>query len=523
MAANFSTTQNFLQPSTGNTAAALNNIVGGLSVSGVGSGAAEIAAAIIETGTTVGGVTGSAGAGSPALRKLGTGANDAAAGNDTRFVNTITPVYNVVSYGAKGDGVTDDTTAIQAAVTASTGMVFFPPGVYLTDQITIAKSLVIFGAGSRFEAGATGTRFFPKTNVSSVFYVNCQGPVVFRDFSMGGNPQTAGYGIQIDYTAASAVANIFTLIDNVVFDAMFTCIYSKAASSWSVRNCVFWNIPASGTGIIIDNTFNKDQGDTNVSGCTFAPAAFGNTGIGITWLGGSGARIENNKFFMSDALNFNVSAGTATGQLYVVGNSFDNTLSAINVFQSGGTAVYGAINIIGNQLFGYNTTVCFITITGIAGAHITDVQIVGNQIQQVGGTVSGSGGIKLDYVDRFLITGNYINGIGTANGIAITANCTNGGIDANEVQNWTNLVVVNASATKVRYRGQSNSGAQAATDGGSYPHGLLVTPRMVRASNSIAAEFVNITAIDATNFTVAIKKKDGTAGTNQNIYWEAEE
>lgn len=53
--------------------------------------------------------------------------------------------------GAVGDGVANDTAAIQAAVTAATSVVWFPVGTYLvTSQITVANaSLVLRGAGKK--------------------------------------------------------------------------------------------------------------------------------------------------------------------------------------------------------------------------------------------------------------------------------------------------------------------------------------------------------------------------------------
>jgi hypothetical protein len=52
--------------------------------------------------------------------------------NDT-VTNAVTGVYNVLEYGAVGDGSTDDTAAIQAAINAcddTGGEVYFPVGIY---------------------------------------------------------------------------------------------------------------------------------------------------------------------------------------------------------------------------------------------------------------------------------------------------------------------------------------------------------------------------------------------------------
>ena len=63
------------------------------------------------------------------------------------------PYYDVKAYGAVGDGVTDDTAAIQAAIAAlpaTGGSVYFPPGTYITATIQFPdypKRLYLLGAG----------------------------------------------------------------------------------------------------------------------------------------------------------------------------------------------------------------------------------------------------------------------------------------------------------------------------------------------------------------------------------------
>jgi len=74
-------------------------------------------------------------------------------------------VYNVKdsAYGAVGDGVADDTTAILAAISAAgaTGTVFFPAGTYLHTQLTITGQTRLLGAGEdsvtlKAKTGAAG-------------------------------------------------------------------------------------------------------------------------------------------------------------------------------------------------------------------------------------------------------------------------------------------------------------------------------------------------------------------------------
>src|SRR5207249_1259147 len=79
-------------------------------------------------------------------------------------------VFNVRTYGAKGDGVSDDAPAILAAIAAvpgQGGIVYFPPGVYLLNSsVTIhaRANLSLLGAGvsaTRLQMNANGVADTP--------------------------------------------------------------------------------------------------------------------------------------------------------------------------------------------------------------------------------------------------------------------------------------------------------------------------------------------------------------------------
>src|SRR5262249_17284297 len=60
----------------------------------------------------------------------------------------LTHIANVKEYGAKGDGTTDDTEAIQAAIQAGQ-VILFPPGTYMiTGDLVINKpNVTLLGLG----------------------------------------------------------------------------------------------------------------------------------------------------------------------------------------------------------------------------------------------------------------------------------------------------------------------------------------------------------------------------------------
>lgn len=87
---------------------------------------------------------------------------------------------NVLDYGAVGDGVADDTSAIQDAVDAAVGnqLVFFPAGVYkITDTINLYKGSQLQGinryqGSTAYAANAYGTKInFLPTSLKNLFEI----------------------------------------------------------------------------------------------------------------------------------------------------------------------------------------------------------------------------------------------------------------------------------------------------------------------------------------------------------------
>ena len=143
-------------------------------------------------------------------------------------------VFNVQDYGATGDGVTNDQAACQAAIDAAVaaggGAVFFPAGTYILNSVpssdTTPNGLLIPDTNGVFDTN-NGIMLFGEGidsvlkagNTAMCVVRNSRLYTTIRDLKIDGGPKTQviGLGIIPESTTQTTelVSNSFTLIDNV--------------------------------------------------------------------------------------------------------------------------------------------------------------------------------------------------------------------------------------------------------------------------------------------------------------------
>lgn len=159
--------------------------------------------------------------------------------------SSTSPYYNVRDYGAVGNGVTDDRTAIisaaAAAQSAGGGVVFFPAGVYAVSAfITFTGySKVAFvgtsngGSVLRSTATALGVN-------NTIFYFSGGNKIELRGLTFDNNSKLL--------TGDGAVVQAISTTDFSVYDCRFeNCtIYGlllQLVVRWAVENCYFAKVP----------------------------------------------------------------------------------------------------------------------------------------------------------------------------------------------------------------------------------------------------------------------------------------
>lgn len=331
-------------------------------------------------------------------------------------------VVNVKDYGAKGDGTTYDTAAVQAAanaIPAGGGVLYIPAGTYLTNGTVILKSNTMVcgdGPGSVLLGGASW-------NAPGAFFINQNHTVTtLTDSNIEVRDLLLDYGTATNTGAGHCVDMVYVRIVKIVSVimqcrgagnaiALLGCndTLVDGCSAYGFSNCAYdhWTAPQNARVV---NCYAETT--TSQQMINFNPENTANNNTGAV---ADGFVLANNQFVSTGANAIPMQleplgAGTSVRNVVVSSNTFRNVLLSMRGDTRGATVSDNAFISVagGNNVFacyaqngGTPDTITFIgnivTDPATTGGNYAAIYLLGTNSAVVGNVVSGSNPYACSY------------------------------------------------------------------------------------------------------------------------------
>lgn len=365
-------------------------------------------------------------------------------------------VVNVKDFGAVGDGVADDSVAVQAASDTGAAEVYFPNGTYLMEGVTFSSNTRLFGPGTIKAA----TAIHPEGNnpyTKNAILVSAASNIILDGLHLDG-------GIVGDITYIDIVSDATDLVSmldiqnctnltltGVTFNNIATlatsesgaprnekakkCIaYILGCTQVLVEKCVIGdNCSVEGIGILdssevtVDRNYCKQtRASRRISSPVFITGAdtehvkvtdnilIGHGGSGLNLWGKSDFKVTGNTI-VGRGIDFSNEGGYTVTEsprdINIIGNTIDFTGTSGYVSSSVGYGVFvaGAVSYNVKNVVARDNTITS-AITSMLFDRCDDVTAEGNRVINSNGTSGGQGlGIASTDSLNVKILGNYVN------------------------------------------------------------------------------------------------------------------
>ena len=252
----------------------------------------------------------------------------------TTVQTKLRETVSVKDFGAVGNGVTDDTAAIQAAIDVNAGGLFFPKGTYVVSPVSAqnycllvdSKTVRIYGNSAVISMASTDN----KQAMRLVDSDNCSISGL-KFLGSGTNGADGGQGIlQLLSCDNSTITNTQFINANCDGLAASTC------SNLIISHCIFDNCskssiyPNASTGVVVSGNIVKNIGGHTVSSNI--------VGAGIQSSGNTDCTISDNTIIdgLGMGILCNESGSTISKRTSISGNTVKGITNPSNINVSGG-------------------------------------------------------------------------------------------------------------------------------------------------------------------------------------------